>query len=298
MQNNLKISVIIPVYQDEKGLADTVNSMLAQDFPKQWYEIIIVDNNSKDGTKQAAMELQKAYPDLIKVVHQDQIQSSYAARNAGVKAAKGEICCFIDANMTADTKYLARVLRHFENDEELDYMGCRIQVVCNGKRTLSDWYNLRYDFQIEKYFKKDHFVVTACLSARKRVFERVGFFDKRLESSGDKEFGQRVYAAGLKQHYDDSLVLFHPSRSTYASIIKKYKRIARGHAQLTHYYPDRYSYHKSERYNMHLYIPFVLLKLPIGIVSSAGKFLYRLPIDLLAAVEFKKELRRLKNNKS
>ena len=60
------ISVIIPVFQDKDGLIDTVNSMIAQDFPIGQYEIIIADNNSQDGTKQTALDLQNAHPDLIK----------------------------------------------------------------------------------------------------------------------------------------------------------------------------------------------------------------------------------------
>lgn len=94
-ENNLDISVIVPVYQEKKGLTDTVNSMIAQDFPRDQYEIIIADNNSQDGTKQAALQLQNTRPDLIRVVHHDQIQSSYATRNAAVKIARGGLCLWM-----------------------------------------------------------------------------------------------------------------------------------------------------------------------------------------------------------
>jgi len=305
MQNkySIKVSVIIPVYQDKDGLIDTVNSIIAQDFPKDRYEIIIVDNNSKDDTKQIAMELRNAHPDLIKVVHQDQIQSSYATRNAGVKAAKADICCFIDADMKADIRYITKVLDHFNKDEELMYFGCNVQIL-NSTSTISAVMNRKSGFKMKHYFEKSNFVTTACLSVRRKIFEQIGYFDDRLESSGDKEFGQRAHAAGLKQHYDNSLILYHPPRTTYASMLKKYKRIARGHAQLTHYYPERYGYYKSERYyNTSRYVPpllFKLYKIPFAMIISTWKYFYYLPIRFLTLVEYIKELRKLakKDNNS
>lgn len=298
----IDISVIVPVFQDKIGLINTVESLIAQDFPKDKYEIIIVDNNSQDGTKQTAMELRNAHPDLVKVVHQDMIQSSYATRNAGVKKAKGDICCFIDADMTAEADYLSKVLDHFNNDEKLIYFGCNVRVLKTAG-TFSARMNHKYGFKIKKYFEKDNFVTTACLSVRRNVFEQIGYFDDRLESGGDREFGQRVHAAGFKQHYDHDLALYHPSRSTYASMLKKYKRIARGHAQLVHYYPERYSYYKSDRYyNIKRYFPPYLIKLlliPFALIVSTWKYFYYLPIRFCTLVEFRKELRKLaqKNDK-
>jgi glycosyltransferase involved in cell wall biosynthesis len=298
--NSVDISVIIPVFQDRDGLLDTVESLIAQDFPRDQYEIVIADNNSQDGTKQAAIELQNTYPDLIRVIHQDRIQNSYATRNAGVRAAKGQICCFIDADMKADVDYLANVSRYFEQNKELMYLGCNIAILGNGN-TISANMNRKYGFRIKNYFEKNNFVVTACLSVRRKIFEQVGYFDSRLESGGDKEFGQRVHAAGLGQYYDHDLVLYHPSRTTYVSMLKKYKRIARGHAQLVHYYPERYSYYKSNRYyKTSRYIPPVFRKslaILSAVIFSLGKYFYYLPINLCALFEFRKELRKLARKK-
>jgi glycosyltransferase involved in cell wall biosynthesis len=302
MQNKNKdyISVIIPVFQDKDGLLDTVKSLIAQDFPRDQYEIVIVDNNSQDGTKQAAIELQTTYPDLIRVVHQDQIQNSYATRNAGVRAAKGEICCFIDADMTAHADYLANVSNHFDKDRKLMYLGCNVPIL-QTSGTISSKINRKYGFRMKEYFTKSNFVGAGCLSVRRKIFEQVGYFDDRLESGGDKEFGQRVHAAGFRQYYDHDLVLYHPSRATYVSMLKKYKRIARGHAQLIHYYPERYSYYKSDRYyRFDRYFPSFLIKLPamlFAFIFSAGKYFYYLPINLCALLEFRRELRKLARKK-
>ena len=177
--NIIDISIIIPVYQDKKGLIDTVNSLIAQDFPKDQYEIIIVDNNSQDGTKQAALELQNTHPELIKVVHQDKIQNSYATRNAGVKAAKGDICCFIDADMAAKVDYLSKVSGYFNRDEELMYFGCNVKIL-NTASTVSAKMNRKSGFNMKKYFEKSNFIGAGCLSVRRNIFEQIGYFDDRI----------------------------------------------------------------------------------------------------------------------
>ena len=156
--NVINISVIIPVFQDKDGLIDTVDSLVAQDFPQDQYEIIIADNNSKDSTKQVATEFQEKYPGLIKVVHQDQIQSSYATRNAGVEIARGDICCFIDADMTAGRDYLRRIYNYLSQNN-VDYLGCNLRI--SGKRkTLVEKYNYLFAFPMKKYFEEYHFAGT------------------------------------------------------------------------------------------------------------------------------------------
>ena len=74
-------------------------------------------------------------------------------------------------------------------------------------------------------------------------------------------------------------------------MLKKNKRIARGHAQLEHYYPERYSYYKSKRYyKISRYTPYLAIKL---CAISIMKYFYDFPIRLWALLEFRKELRDL-----
>jgi len=300
--NGLDISVVVPVYQGKKGLANTVNSLMDQQLPQDRYEIIIADNNSKDGTKETAMEFQKKHPHLIKVVHEDKIQSSYAARSKGAKAAIGNIVCFIDADMTVNPDYLFKVAQHF-NDKELAYMGCRVQILGN-KGTYTEKLNVRYGFPMQFYFEEHHFVGTGCLSVRRSVFDKLGYFDSRLESGGDREFGQRVYAARLKQHYDHDLAIYHPARWSYSSMINKEKRVTRGTVQLAHYYPNRYKNFDKRYFSIGRYIPLPnIKKLPKIFVSKQIRttvyffllnYFYRLPILCIGLAECIKERHRFK----
>lgn len=96
-----EISIIIPVYNDPVGLTNTINSLVKQDF-KGKYEILIVDNGSDDNTPEIIQKFEKKYSNLVEGFKENEIQSSYAARNKGIKKSRGEILVFIDADMWAD----------------------------------------------------------------------------------------------------------------------------------------------------------------------------------------------------
>ena len=81
----------------------------------------MVDNGSIDNTLDVAKEYVGKFPQLIKYVVEDKIQSSYAARNKGIKAAKGNLICFIDSDMTVKNNYLTNVSDYFDNNR-IDYL--------------------------------------------------------------------------------------------------------------------------------------------------------------------------------
>jgi glycosyltransferase involved in cell wall biosynthesis len=89
------LSVIIPCYNSEKYVSRALESVLKQTYGD--YEIILVDNNSSDGTVEILYDYEKKYPEKIKVLH-EQTQGSPAARNKGLFEAKGEWIQFLDAD--------------------------------------------------------------------------------------------------------------------------------------------------------------------------------------------------------
>jgi len=233
---SITISIIIPVCNDPKGLKDTISSLVIQNYPFDKYEIVVIDNGSIDNTLDVAKEYAGKYPQLVKYVVEDKIQSSYAARNKGIKIANGILICFIDADMTVNKNYLTNISDYFDNNR-IDYLGCNVKLF-PLKITLTAKYNCIYDFNIETDIYKNHYSPTCCLTVPQKIFKTVGYFDDRLESGGDWEFGQRVFKHGMIQGYAKDIILLHPSRYKYRVLIKKSRRIARGIAQLTFYYPQ------------------------------------------------------------
>jgi glycosyltransferase involved in cell wall biosynthesis len=236
--NEPTLSVVIPVYNDPDGIRLTLESLTGQTWPTDECEILAVDNGSTDSTRDVIETYCERYPDLVTLLVEDEIQGSYAARNEGVRNARGSLIAFIDADMTVDAEWAESVVASFE-EHGWDYMGCAIEVYTDGPESLGSKYDrLLAGFPVEQYIEEHQFTVTACLTVRRALFDAVGPFDGRITSHGDKEFGKRVHAAGFDQHFEPSITVYHPARETAGAWLKKQFRIGRGAVQHRQYHPE------------------------------------------------------------
>lgn len=104
------LSIIVPVYNAEKWLHRCVDSLLNQDLLREEYEIILVDDGSKDASPQICDKYATAHPELVRVVHQPNGGVSMA-RNAGIVIAKGEYLSFVDADDYVDRKFASTLIK-------------------------------------------------------------------------------------------------------------------------------------------------------------------------------------------
>lgn len=237
------ISVIIPVHNDPEGLNDTITSIVNQKFNQDSYEIIVVDNDSKDKTLTIANEFKERCPNLIKVFIEDKIQSSYAARNKGINSSTGEIIVFIDADMTVELEWLFKI-KQLMSEKDIKYAGCNVEIVQKNK-SFAGLYNKITGFKVGGRIKFKHYAPTCCLVIKREIIDKIGLFDYRLISGGDMEFGNRAWCAGYEQVFAENIKMSHPARDTMKKLLKKYFRLGRGKFQLSYYYPDIYPYDKN-----------------------------------------------------
>ncbi len=130
----IKISFIIPIYNVEKYLRKCVESLLAQDYEN--YEIILVDDGSMDRSGAICDEYSSPSPitynqsPLIRVIHQENRGLS-AARNAGLKVAKGEYVCFVDSDDYWEPNLLGGLMKQIERENldvlRFDYQNVRLK---------------------------------------------------------------------------------------------------------------------------------------------------------------------------
>lgn len=185
---------------------------------------------------------------------EDEIQSSYAARNKGIRNAKGSILAFIDADMTVKTDWLSLGVGSMI-EKNAEYLACNVEIYSSGCESLSAKYNRLTGFPIKKYIEEYKFGPTCCILVDRKLFEEVGYFDARMISGGDKEFGNRVYNSGKRFYFEPNIVMYHPARSTLSSLLKKDFRVGKGIAQLRKYYPERYGNLAKDAFNFRVYLP-------------------------------------------
>ncbi len=230
-----EVAVVVPVYNEPEGIGTTLESLRTQTIDD--CRIIVVDNNSADRTPDVVQSYDD--DDRITLAHETEIQSSYAARNTGIRNTSAEILAFVDADMTVPEDWLESALSTFQT-EDADYMGCNVELTPPTNPTLAARYDHHTGFPIQQYLEHQQFAPTCCLFVRRNVFEDVGLFDHRLISGGDKEFGNRVHEAGYDLHFADDATMYHPTRNTIPELVKKDRRVGRGLCQLQRYHPDRY----------------------------------------------------------
>ena len=229
----IKVSVVIPVYNNPDGLNKVLVSLVGQDFPKKGYEIIVADNHSTDESLNVAKEYSENYPNLVKYLSEDKIQSSYAARNKGIHLAEGDIIAFTDSDCIPVEYWLTEGYKSLKQNNAAMVAG-RIEFTYkNSKPNIWEYYDSASTLKQKSYVENAGFGATANLFVLKKMFNEYGYFLSELQSGGDYEFGRRLTQSGEVLIYDQNTLVYHPARSRFREKLNKTKRIIKGQKTLT-----------------------------------------------------------------
>lgn len=223
------ISVIIPVFQDLNGITKCINSLQKQTISPQEFEIIVIDNGSKPPIRKTDLPESRASLKLI----QHQTPGSYAARNAGVRVASGELLAFTDADCLPDKAWIENGVKHIERAESEIIIGGEIVLIPPEAKTAVSMYQTIVGFQQQENISKKGFSATANLICRRDTFSKIGEFDERLFSCGDREWCWRAQSLGVKILFAPDAIINTPPRKTLSGAIRQARRVAAGRDQLS-----------------------------------------------------------------
>ncbi|KST64265.1 glycosyltransferase [Mastigocoleus testarum] len=218
------VSIIIPVYNDSKRLTNCLEKLEFQTYPKDLYEVIVVDNNSEEDIKKIVNQFKQA-----QITHESR-QGSYAARNQGISVAKGNIFGFTDSDCIPNTDWIEKGVEKLLQIPNCGLVAGEVQIFFKNPEqpTVFEIYD-RMNFLRQKYYIDNYkFGATANIFTFKNIFEVVGLFNHELKSGGDSEWGKRVFSAGYTQVYADNVLVTHPARYSWEDISKKALRITEG----------------------------------------------------------------------
>jgi glycosyltransferase involved in cell wall biosynthesis len=240
------VSVIVPVRNDAAGL-DRLLAALAGQTLRSPYEVIVIDDASTDLT----LERVAARPHVL-YRRLAQRSGSYAARNAGVEMASAEILAFTDADCMPSPTWLERGLAAL--DPTIDLVAGRVAVELPSRPTAAALVDA-IRFLDQEAYAQGGYGATANLFVRRSVFERVGGFNSRLRSGGDREFGLRATDAGSTIRYAQDALVMHESRSTMRALAVKSMRIGRGMASHRRHAQGRLRDLSPSPWDRYLYMP-------------------------------------------
>ncbi|HLI78502.1 MAG TPA: glycosyltransferase family A protein [Candidatus Binataceae bacterium] len=180
------VSVIVPVFNSEKFLRRCVEGLLQQTYERSAYEILLVDNNSTDRSRDVARE----YRD-VRLISEPR-QGSYAARNRGVSVSSGEILAFTDADCVASPSWLAQLVKPFASPDVCIVQGRRkFGRESHLLSILANYEAARAAYTFSPPGKGSHYGYTNNMAVRRDVFEHCGPF-RPIWRGADSLFVDRI----------------------------------------------------------------------------------------------------------
>jgi GT2 family glycosyltransferase len=207
----INVSVIVPAYNSENTLVDCIGSLLRVHYSREQVEFIFVDNASTDRTK----TILASYAGLIRVIFENK-RGAAAARNAGLRHARGKVIAFMDADCVADPDWLQNLIVPL-HDPNVGIVGGRI-LAQKPATKIEAFGETIHDHHLSINVWKPPYAITANWSSPLAVLERVGFFDEKFLRSQDCDLSYRILQAGYKLVYQPEAVVYHKNEKTVSGL--------------------------------------------------------------------------------
>lgn len=223
------ISVIVPIFNEEKYIARCIESIVGQDYPKNDLEVLFVDGMSTDRTRAIISEYLVKYP-FIRLIDNTQ-RIVPPAMNIGIKAAKGDVIIRLDAHATFPSCYFSVLVQKLD-ELQADNVGgiCHTLPASNNDVCVAIANVLGSKFGMGNSFfrigsKKVIEVDTVPFGCfHRELFDRIGYFDEELIRNQDDEFNGRIIKNGGKIYLLPQLVIDYYARDTIGKIYKMFNQ--------------------------------------------------------------------------
>ena len=221
------ISIIIPVYNDPEGLEACLKGISSQSSHLPQTEVIVVDNASSLSPK----KIVDTYS-FASYAYEEK-PGSYAARNMGVSIAKGKYLVFLDADCIPEHNWLKSGIECLQSENSI-LIGGNILFILSKKPTTIELYQYIVGFQQKENIEIKHFSATANLFIKRKDALKIGLFEERLLSGGDRNWCWRAIEHGMQVNYCPTAIVKTKPRRLLSNAIKQTRRVAGGrfHSQL------------------------------------------------------------------
>jgi len=220
----IKISIIIPILNEEKYIKNCLDSIVKSDFDKNQMEVLLIDGGSSDKTIEIIREYQKKYP-FFKLFHNPK-KIVPVAMNIGIKEAKGEYIIRLDAHSSYPKDYFTKLIYWHKKLNADNVGGVVVTEIKNKtltsnaiKNVLSDKLGVGSAFRSGvSEIKEVDTVPFGCY--RKEVFDKIGLYDERLVRNQDIELNKRLKRNGGKIYLIPEVKSTYFARETFLDLAK------------------------------------------------------------------------------
>ncbi|MCW4015014.1 MAG: glycosyltransferase [Candidatus Bathyarchaeota archaeon] len=222
------VTVVVPVRNGEQTIQPLLDSLQKLDYDRNKVEVIVVDGNSTDNTR----EIVKRYP--VKLVVEEK-KGLNLARNIGIKCSNYEIVAFTDSDCIVPPNWITKIVENFK-DPKVSCVGGSAkaldgdfvsQYADNSIVRLMPFFKEREELEEVKPFFRHP---AGCnMAFRRKVAEEVGYFDENIQYGFDEvEFADRICKAGYKMVLDPEVTVWHKHRATLGEFMKQNFQYGKG----------------------------------------------------------------------
>ena len=225
-KNNLPVvSIIIPCRNEERFIGKCLDSIIANDYPKDKLEVLVVDGMSEDGTRGVVERYANRYPFIRLLENPKRITP--CALNLGITNAKGELILWMSAHSEYEKEYVSKCIKYMD-EFHADAVGGVIKPIPRNNSLIgkSICTAISHPFGVGSSAHKTgasgpKWTDTAFGVCYKReVFQKVGFFNEKLIRGQDMEFSLRLKKEGLKTLLVPEIISYYYTRSDLKSFIR------------------------------------------------------------------------------
>ncbi len=224
---DLKVSFVVIALNAESTLDALFDCLKKQTYPHGCIEVILVDGNSQDATKEMMLRFMNADNSFSRVIVLDNPKRTLPCGwNVALDAVEGDAVLRVDAHTTFPPEFIELNVRDLDKGENI----CGGKVISipakKGKWgiTLNEAENSMFggSFAAFRHAESAQYVSTAAFAIyRKEVFDKVGRYNEVLTRTEDNEMHYRMKQAGYKFYYDPEIVSYRETRATLGKLLKQ-----------------------------------------------------------------------------
>ncbi|MFX0103173.1 MAG: glycosyltransferase [Candidatus Hodarchaeota archaeon] len=278
------VSIIIPTFNDSRTIEACLDSIMNLDYPREKYEVILVDKSVDD-------TVEKSSKYEVKVIACK--RNLAGARNEGINAAKGDLIAFIDADATADRRWLLDSVSYF-SDPKLGAIGgpnftpknASFLSVLYGE-ILGSFFGSgpmrkRWETGAEVTDADERSLIGCNFMIRKKSAENILTFNETLVPCEENLFFYMLKKKGYNLAYNPKMVVWHERRDKLGSILKTQMTYGRGRGEFITRWPGAFKFVFLIPMLFLLYLASLpLLFLLVPFVSSIIPFLSPLILNIV-----------------
>lgn len=222
----LRVSVVIAARNEEARIVDCLRSVLAQDYPRRLYEVIVVDDGSSDRTAEVARSFGVC-------VLRQVASGGAAARNLGITSSQGEVVAFTDADCRPARDWLRLLVAPLAEEEDVGV--CGGEVVGLVRSPVAEYVEAAGYFGLDRLARTKPWPVfmTANVAYRREVFRLLGTFDPDMGAADDLEMTWRVLRDGrFRAVACPRAVVYHLHPTTVSALYEQWRSYGAGRARV------------------------------------------------------------------